>query len=74
MLVLGWFAVLLVLATLWADGAFAKIDWRSVRTYFRHSPARHLTTILWTSVGWCVAGFGCVEGIILEPESGSLRR
>ena len=44
MLVLGWFAVLLgVLATLWADGAFAKIDWRSVRTCFpNHAPTKRV--------------------------------
>jgi len=35
MLVLGWFTVLLgVLATLWADGAFAKIEARSPRARF----------------------------------------
>jgi hypothetical protein len=35
MLVLGWFAALLgVLAMLWADGAFPKIDPRPARTYF----------------------------------------
>jgi hypothetical protein len=43
-LVLGWFAVLLgVLATLWADGAFAKIDRRPVRTYFpNHAPTKRV--------------------------------
>jgi hypothetical protein len=35
MLVLGWFTVLLgVLATLWADGAFAKMDPRPARRQF----------------------------------------
>jgi hypothetical protein len=32
-----------VLATLWADGAFAKIDRRSVRTYFpNHAPIQRV--------------------------------
>jgi hypothetical protein len=35
MLVLGWLTVLLgVLATLWADGAFAKMDPRPARAQF----------------------------------------
>jgi hypothetical protein len=35
MLVLGWFTVLVgVLATLWADGAFAKLDPRPARAQF----------------------------------------
>jgi hypothetical protein len=35
MLVLGWFTVLLgVLAVLWADGAFAKIDTRPAHAQF----------------------------------------
>lgn len=35
MLVLGWLTVLLgVLAVLWADGAFAKMDPRPARTKF----------------------------------------
>ena len=35
MLVLGWFTVLLgVLATLWADGAFAKTEVRPARAHF----------------------------------------
>jgi hypothetical protein len=43
-LVLGWFAMLLgVLATLWADGPFAKIDRWSVRTYFpNHAPTKRV--------------------------------